>query len=71
MKVKLLVEFDVTSEVDGDELSEAHAKSAASQAVYDYLALVKVSGYTSEADEVTVHVDGYGACEVKLGEDHE
>lgn len=72
MKVK--IEFEVTTDLDEEahgELTEARAKSAASEAAYQYLAFVKVAGYTSAADEVEVHVDGFGACTVKLGEDHE
>ena len=73
MKVRILIEFDVESmsSEDDNPLTEDHAKSAASQAAYDYLALVKVSGYTSEAESVEVHADGFGRCRVKLGEEHE
>ena len=65
MKVKILIEFDV----DTDE--EGVAKAAASQAAYDYLTFCTVSGVNTDTDEVTVHVDGYGECTVRLGEDHE
>ena len=71
MRVKILVEFDVEPEEDPEAFDEAVAKGAASLAAYDYLALVKVSGYTSDAESVTVHVDGFGECRVKIGEDHE
>lgn len=66
MRVKILIEFDV----DTDE--ENIAKSAASQAAYDYLTFCTVSGMNTECDEVEVEVDG---CEepvtVRLGDDHE
>jgi len=74
MKVKLLIEFEVTTDLDEDEhgeLTENRAKSAASEAAYQYLAFVKIAGHTSAADDVEVHVDGFGDCTVKLGEDHE
>lgn len=70
MKVKLLVEFEVEGLEDA-ELLDHQAKSAASQAAYDYLAFVKVSGYTSDAESVVVDADGYGACRVRIGEGHE
>ena len=70
MKVKILVEFEVES-LEDEDLTENHAKGAASMATYDYLSLVKVSGYTSDTPVVQVHVDGFGECRVSLGEDHE
>ena len=74
MKVKILVEFDVTSNEDPDEcgeLTEAVAKGAASQAAWDYLAFVKIAGYSSSAEKASVNVDGFGKCSVAIGEDHE
>lgn len=67
--VKLLVEFIVES--DEEELSETQAKSAASQAAYDFLSFCTVSGVNTDTEEVTVHVDGFGECRVRLGDDHE
>ena len=71
MKVKLLVEFDVKPVVDEDGFDERVAKSAASQAAYDFLTFCTVSGINTDTDEVTVHVEGFGECKVRLGEDHE
>lgn len=72
MKVKLLVlvEFDVAG-AEGDELTEDQAKEAASQAIFDYLTFRTISGANTDTKEVEVHVDGYGTCLVRLGEDHE
>ncbi len=70
MKVKILCEFEVEG-LEDEALDENAAKGAASQAAYDYLSLVKVSGHGSDVQSVTVHVDGYGECRVSLGEDHE
>jgi len=67
MKVKILCEFDVTS--DEEDLDENAAKSAASLAAYDFLSLVEFGDRVTPA--VTVHVDGFGECEVSIGEDHE
>jgi len=71
MKVKLLVEFDVEGPLFGNDkpLTEAYAKSAASEAVHNFLCMTIDD--KSVRDIVEVHVDGYGACEVKLGKDHE
>lgn len=76
MKVKILVEFEVEPVDDegwddDDQHNEQVAKSAASLAAYDYLSLVEVSGYSTDTDKVTVHVDGFGECLVSLGENHE
>lgn len=71
MKVKILVEFEVTTDVEDGELTEDVAKSAASQAAYDFLSFVKVSGRTTDVESVEVHVDGFGECKVSIGEDHE
>jgi len=72
MKVKILIEFDVTTDLDEEEhgeLTEARAKSAASQAAYDNLVLTRNGPHVH--DDVEVHVDGFGDCTVKLGEDHQ
>ena len=69
MKVKILVEFDV--EGDGEGFNEGVAKAAASLSAYNFLTFCKVSGRNTDVDEVEVHVDGYGECKVRLGEDHE
>jgi hypothetical protein len=75
MKVKILIEFEVEGidEEDPDMvgLDEAIAKGAASQAAYDYLSFCTVSGVNTDTEEVTVYVDGYGTCKVRLGSDHE
>lgn len=74
MKVKILIEFEVESledEAEFGELTEETAKVAAGQAAFDYLSFVRISGHTSSCDEVEVHVDGFGKCSVKIGEDHE
>ena len=65
MKTKILIEFDV----DTDD--EDVAKGAASQAAYDYLSFCEVAGVRTDTDEVTVHVDGHGDVDVRLGDDHE
>lgn len=69
MKVKIMVEFDVDG-LEDHELTESDARSAASQAAYDYLTFCTVSGYNDDADEVEVTADGYGKCSVRLGDDH-
>jgi hypothetical protein len=66
MKTKILIEFDVP---DTDD--EFVAKSAASQAAYNFLTFCTVSGVNTDTDEVDVHVDGYGRYKVQLGTDHE
>jgi hypothetical protein len=73
MKVKILVEFDVEPGDDADDgvLDENIAKSAASMAAFDYLTFCEISGVRTDTDEVEVHVDGYGTCKVRLGEDHD
>jgi len=69
MKVKILCEFEVTSDEE-DELTEDVAKSAAEQAAFDFLAFVTVSGRNTDVDSVKVHVDGFGKCDVSIGEEH-
>lgn len=74
MKVKILIEFEVTTDLDEEEhgeLTENHAKSAASLAALDYLCFTQNLGITSSLAEVEVHVDGFGKCEVKVGKEHE
>ena len=73
MKVKIAIEFEVEPADDDccDELTENEAKSAASVAAYDYLSLVKVSGYSGDSESVEVHVDGFGKCRVSIGQDRE
>jgi hypothetical protein len=66
MKVKIGVEFNVP-DVDEEDV----AKAAASMAAYNYLSFCEISGVRTDTDEVTVHVDGYGECKVRLGEDHD
>ena len=72
MKVKILIEFEVTTDLDEEEhgeLTENRAKSAASQAAWDHLCLTETG--QNPVERVTVHVDGFGECEVKVGEAHE
>ena len=72
MKVKIAIEFEVEAVGDDeDELTENIAKSAASVAAYDYLSLVRISGYTSDESSVEVHAEGFGKCKVSIGQDHE
>lgn len=71
MKVRILVEFEVEpcdASEDG-ELQTTDAKGAASMAAWNHLCLTE-SGM-SVRDSVRVHVDGYGECLVRIGEDHE
>jgi hypothetical protein len=72
MKVKILIAFDVEPVDDPDnDFTENHAKSAASQAAYDYLSFTKVSGHSTDCDSVEVFADGFGPCNVSIGEDHD
>lgn len=66
MKVKLSVEFEVPDTED-----ENVAKSAASQAVYDYLAFCMAIDTNPGREKCRVHVDGHGDFDVFIGEDHE
>jgi hypothetical protein len=73
MKVKILVEFEVTTDLDEEEhgeLTENRAKSAASEAAYQHLCFTHNIGFAS-IESVDVHVDGFGECTVKIGEEHE
>ena len=67
MNVKILVEFEIGSEQG--ELDEATAKAAASEAAYHYLSFTNTGQDVQE--KVRVHVDGFGECEVALGEEHD
>lgn len=71
MKVKIQVEFEIEAiECDeDDELSENVAKSAASLAAWHNL--VFTSNGRNVVEQVEVHVDGFGKCQVKVGEEHE
>ena len=72
MKVKIQIEFEVTTVVDEEEygeLTENDARSAASQAAWDHLCLTETG--QNPVDSVTVNVDGFGKCEVKVGKSHE
>jgi hypothetical protein len=71
VKIKIVVEFEVTPVDDDEEFTEDVARSAASIAAYDYLSLVKISGVSTDSEYVEVHVDGFGQCDVRLGEAHE
>lgn len=65
MRVKILIEFVVPEAED-----EATAKAAASLAAHDYLTFCEVSGYNTDTESVTVHVDGRGEYEVRVGDVH-
>jgi hypothetical protein len=72
LKTRILIEFDVEpleEDLGEGEFNEQIAKGAASQAAFDFLTFCTVSGVNT--DSVEVHVDGFGKCRVKLGEDHE
>jgi len=72
MRVKILAEFDVIPTDDNDgKVTENVAKSAASQVAYEYLSFCTVSDVNAGRDDVTVHVDGFGECVVRVGDDHE
>ncbi len=63
MKAIIPIVFEVPDAEDQED-----ARAAAEQAAIDFLAFVKVSGYSSEAKSVTVHVDGVGELDVELGD---
>ena len=70
MKVTIPVSFEIESAEPDDgetELTEQVAKDAAAQAAFDFLSFCTVSGVNTDTDEVEVHVDGFGKCNVKLG----
>ena len=75
MKVKILIEFEVEAGEEEDPemvtLDEGIAKGAASVAAYDYLSFCTATGVNAGTEEVTVHVDGYGSCLVRIGADHD
>lgn len=67
MKVKIEVEFEVTTELDEEEhgeLDEALAKSAALEAAYQHLTFTE-SG-ASPADQVNAWAYTFGWCQVRL-----
>ena len=68
MKVTIPVEFFVVPSNCEDELTIREAELAAEQACFDYLSFVKISGYSTDSDEVEVHVMGFGNCIVTLSE---
>lgn len=72
MKVTIPVTFEVEpveALEEGETFSENTAKDAASQAAFDYLSFCTVSGVNTDTDEVTVHVDGFGECTVRLAQE--
>lgn len=76
MKVKILVEFEIEAKVDiqgkdfdNDALNENVCKSAASMAAWNNVCLT--ANGQDVTKEVEVHVDGFGKCKVKIGEEHE
>jgi hypothetical protein len=76
MRVKILIEFEVEPAPDVDPedaegFDESTAKGGASMAAYNYLTFCENSGFNTDTEAVTVHVDGFGECVVKLGENHE
>lgn len=64
MRVIIPVEFEVESEEEG--LNDNYATGAASLAVENYLSFCEISGYSTDTNEVSVYVDGFGECTVKL-----
>lgn len=64
--VSIPITFTVTSEVDDDDLTQQRAEEAAETAARDFLAFVKVSGQSTDCDEVEVHVEGFGECTVSI-----
>ena len=58
--------FVVTSD---DDLDDETAKAAASVAAWDHLGLLDAAA--RQVDSVKVHVDGFGACKVEVGDEHE
>lgn len=71
MRVSIPVVFEVESLEDDDETGELTTKiaeSAADLAAFNFLSFVKVSGITTDSDDVEVHVDGFGKCKVRLAE---
>ena len=68
MIVRIPVEFEVNSEEEG--LDKQTAESAAEQAAFDFLSFCTVSGVNTDTDEVEVHVDGHGKCQVRLTNDN-
>lgn len=72
MKIKILCEFEVESLEDEETcgpVTENVARTATSQAVWDYLAFSN-TGF-DVAESVTVHADGFGLCKVTVGKEHE
>ena len=72
MKVKIQIEFEGTADLDEDEhgsLTKERAVGAASEAAYQNLCLT--NNGIGVVESVSVHVDGFGECEVKVGEEHE
>ena len=65
-RVKILIEFEIVANDDGDELTQNLAKSAAAQAAGHHLCLTN-NGLDVEG-RVVVHVDGFGECDVLLVE---
>lgn len=66
MKIKIEVEFEVTSEVEGFE--EQHAKDAAKLAMYHHGAL-SYNGLDVTEGSIVLWVDGHGQCKVELCDD--
>lgn len=67
-KVRIMIEFEVTG-LEDEPPTESQCKGAASMAAWDHLCLTTAGvGVTTS---VKVHVDGFGHCEVRVGEDHE
>lgn len=66
MKVSVPIDFEVES--DEGEVDREIAEVAAFQASYDYLSFTKISGYSTDSEEVEVHIDGFGKCRVRLVE---
>lgn len=65
MRIKIEVEFEVTSDEEG--LTEDEARDAAEMAVFHNLAFT--NNGEDVTDQVTQHVDGFGECEISIPTD--
>lgn len=66
MYVTIPIAFAV--DTNSDDLDESVAKQAAAEAAHHYLSFVEVSGESTDTEFVEVHVDGFGECRVRLGD---
>lgn len=71
MRVKVLVEFEVTKDPgydweEGEEIESRHAADAAEQAMFHNLVLTENGQDIIAEAGVKQHVDGFGMCIVHL-----